>query len=256
MNRVVAASVVGALAAVVVTGCGSDDSGKSGSDTGTVTVYAAASLKQVFTDLAEQFEADHPGAKVQFSFAGSSDLAAQINQGAPADVFAAADPVTMDTAVKGGRITEATQNFATNVLTIVTAPGNPKHIAGLRDLTQPGLQLVVCAAPVPCGRATKKVTDAAGVALKPVSEEQSVTDVLTKVTSGQADAGVVYVTDAASAGAKVATVSMPESAAAVNTYPIAVLKDSKQEKLAHEFEGLVTGPKGRAALQGAGFGAP
>ncbi|WP_239003698.1 molybdate ABC transporter substrate-binding protein [Nocardia panacis] len=240
------------MGAVALAGCGAAD--KSSSET--VTVFAAASLKGVFTDLGRQFEADHPGVNVQFSFAGSSDLAAQINQGAPADVFAAADPVTMETAVKGGRITEATRNFANNVLTIVTAPGNPKHLAGLGDLTQPGLQLVVCAAPVPCGRATKKITDAAGIALKPVSEEAAVTDVLTKVTTGQADAGLVYVTDATSAGAKVSTVAFPEAAAAVNTYPIAVLRDTPHGASAHAFEDLVTGPKGRAALQGAGFGAP
>ncbi|MFI9507510.1 molybdate ABC transporter substrate-binding protein [Nocardia sp. NPDC052566] len=257
MRRVAAASVAGALTVAVLAGCGSGDTKDSaGSDTGTITVFAAASLKQVFTGLGKEFEAAHPGAKVEFSFAGSSDLAAQITQGAPADLFAAADPVTMAKAVEGGRITEQTENFATNVLTIVTAPGNPKHIGGLRDLTQPGLQLVVCAPQVPCGRATKKVTDSAGVALTPVSEESAVTDVLTKVTSGQADAGVVYVTDAASAGAKVASVAMPEASAAVNTYPIAVLKDAKHDKLAHEFESLVTGPQGRAALAAAGFGAP
>lgn len=257
-----AAAVLAAGAMLVAAGCGNGDSGgaagnaKGDSESGTVTVFAAASLKKVFTELGKEFEATHPGSKVEFSFAGSSDLAAQINQGAPADLFAAADPVTMGTAVNGGRISEPVENFAANVLTIVTAPGNPKNIAGLRDLAQPGVQLVICAAQVPCGRATKKVTDAAQLSLRPVSEESSVTDVLTKVTSGQADAGVVYVTDATSAGSKVATVAFPEAAAAVNTYPIAVLKDSKQDKLAHEFESLITGPKGRAALQGAGFGAP
>ncbi|WP_433757869.1 molybdate ABC transporter substrate-binding protein [Nocardia sp. CA-135398] len=243
-------------AVLLVAGCGSEESDSASADSATVTVFAAASLKQVFTGLGRQFEAAHPGSKVEFAFAGSSDLAAQIAQGAPADVFAAADPITMAKAVDAGRITEPTQNFATNVLTIVTAPGNPKHLAGLRDLSRPGLQLVVCAPQVPCGRATKKVTDSAGVSLAPVSEESSVTDVLAKVTSGQADSGVVYVTDAAAAGAKVATVAMPEATAAVNTYPIAVLADSKRAQLAHDFESLVTGPKGREALAGAGFGAP
>ncbi|MEV6136214.1 molybdate ABC transporter substrate-binding protein [Nocardia sp. NPDC051990] len=250
------AALASISAVLLVAGCGSGESDSASTDSGTVTVFAAASLKQVFTGLGQQFEAAHPGSKVEFSFAGSSDLAAQISQGAPADIFAAADPVTMAKAVDTGRITEPTRNFATNVLTIVTAPGNPKHLAGLRDLAQPGLQLVVCAPQVPCGRATKKVTDSAGVSLAPVSEESSVTDVLAKVTSGQADAGVVYVTDAASAGAKVAMVPMPEAAAAVNTYPIAVLADSKHAQLAHDFESLVTGPKGREALAGAGFGAP
>jgi molybdate transport system substrate-binding protein len=245
-----------AVALLAVAACGSSETTTAGTDSGTVTVFAAASLNQVFTALGKEFETAHPGSKVEFSFAGSSDLAAQLTQGAPADVFAAADPVTMAKAVDSGRITEPTENFATNVLTIITAPGNPKHIAGLGDLSQPGVQLVVCAPQVPCGRATKKITETAGVSLTPVSEEASVADVLTKVTSGQADAGVVYVTDAAAAAAKVAAVKIPEASAAVNMYPIAVLADSKNAKLAHEFESLVTGPKGREALAGAGFGAP
>ncbi|WP_227997782.1 molybdate ABC transporter substrate-binding protein [Nocardia australiensis] len=256
MNRALLAGVVSGSVLLSVVGCGSDGNDGSTADSGTVTVFAAASLKQVFTQLGKDFEAANPGSKVEFSFGGSSDLAAQISQGAPADVFAAADPVTMATAVDSGRITEPTENFATNVLTIVTAPGNPKHIAGLSDLSKSGVQSVVCAPQVPCGRATKKITDAAVVSLTPVSEEASVTDVLTKVTSGQADAGVVYVTDATTAAAKVAAVPIPEASAAVNTYPIAVLADSKNEKSAHEFESLVTGPKGREALAGAGFGAP
>ncbi|RDI61529.1 molybdate ABC transporter substrate-binding protein [Nocardia pseudobrasiliensis] len=244
-----AAAVTAALA-----GCGSQDSG--GSDRTTLTVFAAASLNKVFTDLGTKFEAAHPNTKVTFSFAGSSDLAAQLNQGAPADVFASADTANMDKAVNGGRITEKPENFATNVLTIVTPPGNPKHIAALSDLTQPGLRLVVCAPQVPCGSATKKVSAAANVALKPVSEESAVTDVLAKVTSGEADAGLVYVTDAAGAGAKVGTVAFPESSGAVNTYPIATVADSKHAQLAHDFEALIAGPDGRAALAAAGFGAP
>ncbi|WP_084161502.1 molybdate ABC transporter substrate-binding protein [Nocardia sp. BMG51109] len=234
-------------------GCGSSDSGGGAT---TVTVFAAASLNQVFTGLGTEFESAHPGTKVAFSFAGSSDLAAQLNQGAPADVFASADTANMDKVVKTGRITEPPQTFATNVLTIVTPPGNPKHIAALTDLAQPELRLVVCAPQVPCGSATKKVTTAAHVALSPVSEESAVTDVLAKVTSGEADAGLVYVTDAAGAGDKVATVPFPESAGAVNTYPLATVADSKQSELARQFEELVTGPQGRAALSRAGFGAP
>ncbi|MFD3744587.1 molybdate ABC transporter substrate-binding protein [Nocardia sp. NPDC058633] len=241
-----------ALAAALVlgvSGCGSDDSGSS-----TLTVFAAASLKSVFTGLEKDFEAADPGVDVQFSFAGSSDLAAQLQAGAPADVFAAADQPTMDKVVRGGRITEAPATFATNVLTLVTAPGNPKGINGINDLAD--ATLVVCAPQVPCGRATKMVADAAGATLRPVSEESSVADVLTKVTSGQADAGFVYVTDAAAAGAKVSTVAVPEASAAVNTYPIAVVADSTQAAHARRFADLVTGPTGRAALAAAGFGAP
>jgi molybdate transport system substrate-binding protein len=135
------------VALLAVAACGSSETTTAGTDSGTVTVFAAASLKQVFTALGKEFETAHPGSKVEYSFAGSSDLAAQLTQGAPADVFAAADPVTMAKAVDSGRITEPTENFATHVLTIITAPGNPKHIAGLGDLSQPGVQLVVCAPP-------------------------------------------------------------------------------------------------------------
>lgn len=251
--RPLAVAVTAAALVAGLTGCGSSG---SGSGTTTVTVFAAASLNKVFGDLGKTFEAAHPGTKVAFSFAGSSDLAAQLNQGAPADVFASADTANMDKVVKSGRITEHPQNFATNVLTIVTPPGNPKHVTTLQDLAEPGLRLVVCAPQVPCGSATKKVTTASHVAITPVSEESEVTDVLAKVTSGDADAGLVYVTDAAGAGNKVSTVAFPESSGAVNTYPIAAVADSKHAELAHQFESLITGPEGRAALGKAGFGAP
>ncbi len=261
-------AVVGVTAAVAAVGllgaCGSGDSGSSGSSSAsgsptgstTLTVFAAASLNHVFTDLGATFEKEHPGTKVTFSFAGSSDLAAQLNQGAPADVFASADQANMDKVVKTSRITAAPQTFATNTLTIVTPPGNPKHIAALADLSQPGLRLVVCAQQVPCGSAAKKVTTNAHVAISPVSEESAVTDVLAKVTSGEADAGLVYVTDAAGAGNKVTTVAFPESAGAVNVYPIAPVADSKHADLAQQFDALITGPEGRAALAKAGFVTP
>ncbi|MFC9994434.1 molybdate ABC transporter substrate-binding protein [Nocardia sp. NPDC127526] len=246
-------SAVAVLGGGVLSGCGAPD---TGTDAKTVTVFAAASLKQVFTRLGAEYEAAHPGTKVRFSFAGSSDLAAQLNQGAPADVFASADNANMDKVVRTGRITDTPTTFATNTLTIVTPPGNPKNVASLADLSKPGVQLVVCAPQVPCGAATRKVTAAAGVTIAPVSEESSVSDVLAKVTSGQADAGLVYVTDAAGAGAKVTTVPFQESMSAVNTYPIAVVADSPDSASAREFLRLVTGPEGRKVLAEAGFGAP
>ena len=147
-------------------------------------------------------------------------------------------------------------NFATNTLTIVTPPGNPKGIASFADLAKPGTPVVVCAPQVPCGSATEKVEKATGVTLTPVSEESAVTDVLGKITSGQADAGLVYVTDAAGAGDKVTSVPFPESSGAVNTYPIAVLKDSKNSAAAQKFVDLVTGPEGQKVLAAAGFAAP
>lgn len=165
-----------------------------------LTVFAAASLKSVFTELGKRFEDANPGATVEFNFAGSSDLATQLTQGAPADVFASADAPNMNKVVDAGLVHGDPVDFAANTLTIVTAPGNPKHITSFADLTKPGISVVVCAPQVPCGAATEKVEKATGVTLHPVSEESAVTDVLGKVTSGQADAGLVYVTDAKGAG--------------------------------------------------------
>ncbi|AFM17039.1 molybdenum ABC transporter, periplasmic molybdate-binding protein [Mycolicibacterium chubuense NBB4] len=230
--------------------------GASPAATGDLTVFAAASLKSTFTELGRRFERDHPGAKVAFDFAGSSDLAAQITQGAPADVFASADTTNMAKVVDAGDVTGEPVPFATNTLTIVTPPGNPRGVRTFADLAKPGVQVVVCAPQVPCGSATEKVEKATGVTLSPVSEESSVTDVLGKITSGQADAGLVYVTDAQGAGKKVTTVPFPEAGGAVNTYPIAVLQKAANPAAAREFVELVTGPQGREALAAAGFAAP
>ena len=223
---------------------------------GKLIVFAAASLKKSFTDIGEQFKTDNPGSDVEFSFAGSSDLVTQLTQGAPADVFASADTKNMDKAADAKLLAGDPVNFASNTLTIVAAPGNPKKIASFKDLTQPGLTVVVCAPQVPCGSATEKVEKATGVQLNPVSEESQVTDVLGKVTSGQADAGLVYVTDAQGAGDKVTAVPFPESADAVNTYPIAVLEQSTQPELARKFVDLVTGEAGQKVLNAAGFAKP
>ncbi|SEH65512.1 molybdate transport system substrate-binding protein [Mycolicibacterium rutilum] len=223
-------------------------------DGSTLTVFAAASLQQVFTDIGEQFERDHPGVAVEFSFAGSSDLVTQLTQGARADVFASADTRNMDRAAEAGLLAGAPVNFATNTLTIAVGPGNPKNITSFRDLARPGLAVVTCAPQVPCGAATDRLEDAAGVRLEPVSEESSVTDVLNKVIGGQADAGVVYVTDARAAGDRGAEVPVPEAAGIVNTYPIAALKDSPE--LAQQFVAAVTGEVGRKVLEAAGFGPP
>ncbi|OZE98935.1 molybdate ABC transporter substrate-binding protein [Rhodococcus sp. 14-2470-1a] len=229
----------------------------SGSDvTGDITVFAAASLKATFTELGETFEAEHPGATVEFNFAGSSDLVNQIAQGAPADVFASADTNNMTKAVEGNLVDGDPVDFATNTLTIVTAPGNPENVTSFADLANPDVLTVVCAPQVPCGSATQKVEDATGTTIPAVSEESAVTDVLGKVTSGQADAGLVYVTDAAGAGDQVTAVEFPEASGAVNTYPIVVLKNSDNAATAAAFEALVTGEQGRKVLAEAGFAAP
>lgn len=243
------AAVLAVLA--LLTGCSSN--GKRGDET--LTVFAAASLKTAFTEIGQQFETDNPGTSVEFSFAGSSDLVTQLTQGADADVFASADTRNMGKAVDAGLLYSRELNFATNTLTIVVAPGNPKGIKTFQDLAKPGLSVVVCAPQVPCGGATQKVEQATAVRLSPVSEESSVTDVLNKVTTGQADAGVVYVTDAAGAGDKVAEVPFPEAAQAVNTYPIAVLKGGKQD-LAQKFVDLVMSEAGQKVLGKEGFAKP
>ena len=221
-----------------------------------ITVFAASSLKSVFGKLAGLFEKAHPGTRVNVSFAGSSDLVTQLVQGAPADVFASADEKNMDKAVDAGLVPGKPVIFATNTLTIVTGPGNPKGIASLADLTKPGVTVVICAPQVPCGAAAQKVQDAAGLKLRPVSEESAAADVLGKVVSGQADAGLVYVTDANSAGERVGAVRFPESRNAVNSYPITALRESKSPAVAQMFVDLVTGPDGERALTDAGFVVP
>jgi molybdate transport system substrate-binding protein len=264
MKRSRLLAVLALLLLAVISGCGSSDQTPASSSApstsaaagGKIIVFAAASLKQTFTDIGEQFKTDNPGASVEFSFAGSSDLVTQLTQGAPADVFASADTKNMDKAAQAGLLAGDPVNFASNTLTIAVAPGNPKKIASFKDLTQQGLNVVVCAPQVPCGSATQSVEKATGVTLNPVSEESSVTDVLNKVTTGEADAGLVYVTDVKGAGDKVAAVAFPEAAGAVNTYPIAVLKESKNPELARKFVDLVTGESGQKVLSAAGFAKP
>lgn len=256
----VACSVaVAAAALVALAGCGgSAGPGAGAGDAApqTLTVFAAASLKDTFTTIEKRFEQENPGTDVTLTFAGSSDLATQITNGAPADVFASADEKNMAKVTGPGLNQGEPQVFATNVLQIAVAPNDPKRITSLADLAKPGNTTVVCAPQVPCGSAARKVEQAAGVEIRPVSEEQDVKSVLSKVTSGNADAGLVYVTDVAAAGNAVKGVSFPESSAAVNNYPIVALKDAENAELATRWIRAVTGPAGRQTLQAAGFGAP
>jgi molybdate transport system substrate-binding protein len=248
------ARVLGLAALVVpLSACSGGGADGRAQDGDRLTVFAAASLTSTFTRLGKDFEAAHDGVRVRFSFGGSADLAEQIRSGAPADVFASADTATMD---RLGDDAEHRRDFASNVLEIATPPGNPAHVAGLADLGRPGVRLVVCAPEVPCGAATAQVAERAGVDLQPVSQEQSVTDVLGKVASGEADAGLVYVTDVQAAGDRVEGVRFPESSSVVNTYPIATVKDSPNAELALEFEDFVLGEEGRKVLADAGFGKP
>ncbi|WP_394769140.1 molybdate ABC transporter substrate-binding protein [Lacisediminihabitans sp.] len=223
---------------------------------GSITVFAAASLKGTFTELANRFKAKHPGTTVSLSFAGSSDLATQITAGAPADVFASADTKNMAKLTAAGLVDGEPVDFATNTLEIAVPPANPAAIASLADLARPGVKTVVCQAQVPCGSTTVAVEKAAGVTIRPVSEELSVTDVLGKVSSGEADAGLVYVTDVKAAGASVTGIPFPESAKAVNTYPIAALTAGARPAVAAAFVQFVVGTTGRLVLAAAGFGSP
>ncbi len=236
-----------AAALLVLTGCGS----AHGPDHH-VTVFAAASLKKVFTMVGDDFTAANPDTPADFSFAGSADLLTQLTHGALADVFASADAATMDKAIRAGLVAGSPVDFATNTLTIAVAPGNPKGVRGFRDLAR--VSLVTCAPEVPCGASLPGLEKTMGVDLAPVSEESSVADVLNKVTSGQADAGVVYRTDVLAAAGRAVAVPFPE--AAVNTYRIATLKSAGNPSLATRFVDQVTGPAGRAALAAAGFGPP
>ncbi|MGC0252396.1 molybdate ABC transporter substrate-binding protein [Pseudactinotalea sp. Z1748] len=221
-----------------------------------LTVFAAASLHVAFTQVGEMFTAEHPEASVAFSFAGSSNLVAQIDAGAPADVLAAANESAMADAVANGTIEGEPVLFATNVLTLITPAGNPARVTGLDD-SLAGADLVVCAPQVPCGQATAVVTGQFDVDLVPVSEEGSVTDVLGKVTSGQADVGLVYNTDAASAGEQIEIIEVyDQHEGVINHYPMAVTTGSDHPDLAAAWIDFVLGSQAQAVLDETGFGIP
>jgi molybdate transport system substrate-binding protein len=248
----VAVVVMGALS-----GCGSNGGNSTGSSKAqTLTVFAASSLTGAFTAIGKDFERAHPGVTVRFSFAGSSDLEAQIEQGAPADVFASADTANMDKAASSNSLARKPANFALNTLEIAVPPDNPASISSFADLGKPGVKLVICSADVPCGAAAQQVAKVAKVKLRPVSEESSVTDVLAKVESGEADAGLVYVTDVLAAGDKVKGITFPESGQVVNVYPIAALSGSSHKQLAQQFVSQVTGAAGQQVLSKFGFAKP
>jgi len=248
-SRPAAASA--AFVALALAGCTSASG--TPAPTHTLTVYAAASLSDVFVTIGGDFEARHPGVRVRFMFAGSAELAAQVSEGAPADVFASADEAQLKRV--GSLMVGDSEVFATNVLTIVVPAANPAHVTSLADLADPGIVSVICAPQVPCGAATQSLATAAGITLSPVSEETSVTDVLGKVASGQADAGVVYVTDVGRAH-DIAGIPIAGAASAVNRYPIGVLAGSKQQEIARSFVDFLLGPSGRNTLARAGFGIP
>ncbi|MEV1024896.1 molybdate ABC transporter substrate-binding protein [Streptomyces sp. NPDC050264] len=263
-RRMLSVAGLGTAALLTLSACGSSDSDSGSSSdssapasadkklSGTVTVFAAASLKESFTTLGEQFEKEHPGTKVTFNFGGSDTLAAGITGGAPADVFAAASPKTMKTVTDAGDASDPA-TFVRNQLEIATLPGNPDKVASLKDLTKSDLKVVLCDKTVPCGAAAQKALDASKLKLTPVSYEQDVKSALTKVELKEADAAVVYKTDVNAAGDKVEGVDFPESADAINDYPIAQLKDAPNAAGAKAFIELVKSADGQKALTGAGF---
>ena len=265
MKRSALASLVLLAAVGLLVGCASPSTG-SANDTSapsatpvvkqTLTVFAAASLKDTFTELASEFEASHPGVTVSLNFAGSADLVSQVTEGAPADVVAFADEKNMAKLTDAKLIAGTPELFASNTLEIAVPRGNPAGITSFADLSKPDAKVVICAAQVPCGSATVKIEQATGIALSPVSEESAVTDVLGKVSSGEADAGLVYVTDVEAAGDSVEGISFPESAGAVNRYPVGITTTSAHPELAEEFVTLVTGVDGQKILASAGFAKP
>lgn len=243
------------VAGLVLAGCGGSDEDQAGGNRESVLILAAASLTDVFMALEPIFEEANPGADLQFSFGGSADLSQQIVNGSPADVFASANESQMTVVTDAGLAEGEPALFATNVLTIAVPAGNPAGITGFADVAGPDVDEVVCAPQVPCGAATEAVEESSGVMLSPVSEEPDVRSVLTKVAAGEADAGIVYVTDV-QGESDVEQIEFPEAQDTTNDYPIAVLSDAPQVELARAFVGFVFSDEGQQALADAGFGAP
>ncbi len=266
MKRILS-GVVALTAALAISACGDNasDSGSSATPggsasaagvTGNLTVLAAASLTESFNQIGKDFEAANPSVKVTFSYGGSSGLAQQITSGAPADVFASASPATMKTVTDAGDATGEPVVFVRNQLVIAVPKGNPKGIKGLKDLENPDLKVALCAKQVPCGAAAHKAMDAAGVKITPVTEEQDVKAALSKVKLGEVDAALVYRTDAKAAASDVDGIEFPESAGAINDYPIVALKSAPNPSAAAAFVAFVQSEPSLKVLTDAGFQKP
>jgi molybdate transport system substrate-binding protein len=268
--------VTAALGACALAGCSSSSSSSSASTpatsasasasglasssaqaggTGSITVFAAASLTGTFTALGKQFEAAHPGDNVKFSFGPSSGLATQITSGAPADVFASAAPANMNTVVKAGDATSP-QNFAKNTAEVAVPANNPANVTTVNDLSKSSVKVALCQPQVPCGVVASEVFKNLGITVKPVTLQPDVKSVLTQVTLGNVDAGVVYVTDVKAAGSKVKGVTVPAGMNASTLYPIATINDSKQKAEAQAFVAYVMSAAGQKVLGAAGFQQP
>jgi molybdate transport system substrate-binding protein len=250
-----AASLAVALAACSSSASSAPPASAAGSakPTGTLVVFAATSLTDAFDKIASQFEAANPGVTVKFNYNGSSSLATQIVQGAPADVFASASPKNMQTVTEANLESSTPKTFAANQGEIMVEAGNPSHIASVSDLANPSLKVVTCAPSVPCGALANDIFKNAGVTVKPVSQEQNVGGVVTKVSLGEADAGIVYVTDVKANGSKTAGVPIPANQNATTTYPIAEIKGAPNATASAAFISYVLGPDGQQVLKSFGF---
>lgn len=259
MRLFVPAAVL-AVTALSLAACGGSSSDSTDEATGSalsgeITVFAAASLTESFTALADEFESQNPGTTVTLSFDASSTLAEQINSGAPADVFASASTTNMDQVVDAGNAS-APVTFANNTMEIAVPPDNPAGISSVDDLADPDVKVVLCAEEVPCGVNARKVFENEGISVTPVSNEADVKSTLAKVTLGEADAGVVYVTDVLSAGEDVTGVAIPDDINASTSYPIATLAETENAYLAKAFVDFVLSDTGVSELEDAGFAQP
>jgi len=246
-----------AIAGIATASCGGDDAPQTSTSgsavAGSVVVFAASSLTEAFTAIGAAFQVANPEATVTFNFAGSSDLVNQINEGAPADVYASADDSNMAKLTEaGGNATEPVV-AARNTFEIIVAPGNPKGIAGVADLADPDLIVVLCGDTVPCGTGAAEVLANAGVTVTPKSFEEKVKGVVTKVTVGEADAGIVFLTDVIAAGDAAAGVPIPADVNAISSYPIVVTKEAPNAAAAQAFVDFVAGAEGQAILAKYGF---
>lgn len=249
------------FATILLLGCGAQPkssvppAGAGRSVTGAIAVLAAASLTEAFQRIGAAFETSHPGTKINFSFGSSATLATQIIQGAPADVFAAANESTMKTVTDAG-LAPAPQIFVTNTLQIAVPKGNSGRVSGLHDFADASKRIALCAEQVPCGQAAQTIFERAGITPRPDTLESDVKAALQKVRLNEVDAALVYRTDVIAAGTDVEGIDFDESSTAVNRYPICAVSDSANPVTAQAFVDYVVGPDGQAVMSKAGFGSP
>jgi molybdate transport system substrate-binding protein len=243
------------LIALVAGACSSSShsSSPSGEPKGQLLVFAATSLTGAFDQIGKQFQQANPGVTVRFNYSGSSTLATQITQAAPADVFASADNQNMTTVVSAKLVKGSPQVFTKNKMEIMVPPGNPKKITSVADLANPAVKVAVCAPAVPCGAYAQEVFKKAGVTVKPVTEEQNVGGVVTKVTLGEVDAGMTYSTDVKAAGSKAEGVVIPPEQNVTADYPLAEITTAPNPTAAAAFIAYVLSPAAQGVLSEFGF---